>query len=491
MLACLVVVSSFVLAPLNYARAASHANGTNIVSNGTVYMVVNGQKRAYTSAGAFLSYGFNSWGTVQQASAEDIALPEGNFIPPRDGKIVCSDRSPDKGTCYLITNSKRSAFVSSAVFGQLGFSFSKALYGDVSFLEKDSDISNSSDQHKAGVLINKNGTIYLVSSKGLIGIPNPDVLLTWGYSFADAVKANSSDYSLSESSVMTARVAGQLNPANVTPLSTLAESVLIKSYIEAYPALPTEEINSPEDVEAILLLDAALESDATFDDLYPYLSSNTLAVFEKVPALKQLMRDEVHRLAFNEIADVDVQILLGGTIAKVIVDYSQQFTDYEETMTIVFVKENGLWKVDMIGTLKIMFDEFHENNPNDQWITGSGSTNLSIIEMFYGNEEVQLNDSEEEFYAVLKNKGKTTIHNYLIALDINGTNVYFSSVIEKLRPGDEIIIAIPIASFWDKNIIREPGTYRTDFAVGFGEDTSDLDRDTEDNSFYMETEFIN
>jgi hypothetical protein len=213
---------------INPALAATHSAGTNVSHNGTVYMITdNGQRRPYTSAGAFLSYGFNSWANVSPASAEDLALPEGSFIPPRDGKIVCSDRGSDKGTCYLITNGKRAAFVSAQVFKDLGFSFAKSVSGDVSFLTADSNISTSSEQHRAGVLINKNGTIYLVVSGGLMGIPSMDVLATWGYSTADTVPANNSDNSLAQTSVISARQGAKLSPAEAT--SSADEDIIIKS----------------------------------------------------------------------------------------------------------------------------------------------------------------------------------------------------------------------------------------------------------------------
>ena len=92
------------LAPLA-AHAAVHAAGTNVsASDGTIFMIsTDGTRRPYTSAGAFLSYGFNSFASTVTASAEDLALPVGSFIPPQDGSIMCSDRGSDKGTCYLIT----------------------------------------------------------------------------------------------------------------------------------------------------------------------------------------------------------------------------------------------------------------------------------------------------------------------------------------------------------------------------------------------------
>lgn len=188
--------------------------GTNISSNGTVYMITpDNQRRAYTSAGAFLSYGFNSWTEVLPASSNDLSLPvASSFIPPRDGKIVCSDRGSDKGTCYLITNSQKAAFTSAAVFKALGFNFTNSLSGDVSFLPSTSNINSSSEAHRTGVLINKNGTVYLVGNSGLLGIPSMDTLNSWGYSLTDIVKANTADSAEVQTGVMTTHQAGLLSP---------------------------------------------------------------------------------------------------------------------------------------------------------------------------------------------------------------------------------------------------------------------------------------
>src|ERR1700681_4659982 len=74
-------------------HAAAHAAGTNVLSSdGTVWMIMpDGPRRANTPAGAFLTYGFNSFSQVVPANADDLALTPGSFIPPQDGSIVCSD----------------------------------------------------------------------------------------------------------------------------------------------------------------------------------------------------------------------------------------------------------------------------------------------------------------------------------------------------------------------------------------------------------------
>ncbi len=188
--------------------------GTNILTtDGTISMITaDGTRRPYTSAGAFLSYGFNSFTTVVKANAADVALPQGSFIPPRDGKIVCADKGADKGTCYLITNGKKAAFTSATIFKNLGFSFTNSLVGDVSFLPSAPLINSDSVQHLPGVLVNKGGVIYLVGTSGLLGIPSMGVLNSWGYALTDTVKANTADSSLSQSGLVSSRASGLLSP---------------------------------------------------------------------------------------------------------------------------------------------------------------------------------------------------------------------------------------------------------------------------------------
>lgn len=197
------------------ALAAPHAEGTNVNKGGTVGMIIGGQFRPYTSAGAFLSYGFNSWSGVVEANADDNALPVGSFIPPQDGKIICSDRGSDKGTCYLITGAQKAGFTSAAVFTGLGFSFSRAMYGDVSWMTSTSNIDNTTAAHRPGVLVNNNGTVQLVGNNGLLGIPDLATFNSWGYSFNDVVPANAADKAMSQTGVMAARVVGQLSPTSL------------------------------------------------------------------------------------------------------------------------------------------------------------------------------------------------------------------------------------------------------------------------------------
>ncbi len=198
------------------ASAAVHAVGQNVLSSdGTVWMITpQNTRRAYTSGGAFLSYGFNSFANVVAASPEDLSLPvdPAGFIPPQDGSIICSDRGTDKGTCYLITAGMKAGFTSAAVFTGRGFKFSSGQNGDVSFLGSTSNIGDTTSANRSGVLVNKSGTVYLVGPTGLLGIPDITTFNGWGYSFAKVVPANAADAAMSVTGVMATRMAGQLSP---------------------------------------------------------------------------------------------------------------------------------------------------------------------------------------------------------------------------------------------------------------------------------------
>ncbi len=278
--------SAMLLAAVPFvASAAAHAAGTNVVSNGTVYFVnTSGQKQPYTSAGAFLSYGFNTWADVVAASAEDLALPTGSFVPPSDGSLI-----NDKGTVYLMVNGMPSGFTTEPNFLGLGYSYKNVLAGDVSFLAKGSNIGTTAMSHPVGTLVNDKGTVYLMTASGKMGIPSLSVFNSWGYSFAKVVPANSYDSAIAMSSgVMNARVAGQLNPTgstvNIPPvsgnLSVSAASdmpvarTLVKG--EAVSDLAHFTFYGTGTVTAVTLKRYGVSADATLNNVYLFDGSTRL-----------------------------------------------------------------------------------------------------------------------------------------------------------------------------------------------------------------------
>lgn len=194
---------------------AAHALGTNIKdSSGTVFTITteNGAtvRRPYTSWGAFISYGFNSVGSIVDANSADLTLSVGSFISPQDGSVICSDRGSDKGTCYFITQGQKAGFTSAAVFTGQGFAFKNTQNGDVSFLVTITPISSATARHLPGALVNNKGTYQIVGNTGLLGFPSASVFSSWGYDFAKAVPVNTADTVLVQTGVVSGRIAGQI-----------------------------------------------------------------------------------------------------------------------------------------------------------------------------------------------------------------------------------------------------------------------------------------
>lgn len=208
-----------------HAQAVASTVGTMVSKDGVVYMALETIKRPYTSPASFLSYSFNSWSNVVPSSTEDLVLTTGDFIPPRDGSIVCSDRAEDYGTCYLITDSKKSKFSSVEVLTQLGFSLDKSFKGDVSFMVSAPDITSGEEAHRVGIVINKNNSLYLIGKNGLIGMPTETILNSWGYKTSDALTANAKDLELPYRFSAEARRSNELRPFEpVIPTPLLLEN---------------------------------------------------------------------------------------------------------------------------------------------------------------------------------------------------------------------------------------------------------------------------
>ncbi len=215
---------------ITIAQAANqHAAGTTFRdSKGTVWFISESNcKAAYTSAGAFVSYGYNNWSKVIQGNSSDISLRICNngethdlrgFIAPQNGQIICSDRDSDRGTCYLIVRGLKVGFPSEYVFKRLGFSFDNAPNGDLSWISGDAEynLNNENQPHLPGVLINDNGTIKLIElsengSVNTFGIPDMKTFNSWGYNLNDVVAANSYDRQLSASGqLLNIRRSGQI-----------------------------------------------------------------------------------------------------------------------------------------------------------------------------------------------------------------------------------------------------------------------------------------
>ncbi len=182
--------------------------GTNVKgTDGTVYRITEGGfRRPYTSAGAFLSYKFNSWAGVADINNTELAFPTASFIPPRNGSLI-----NDKGTIYLITDGLRIGFASEPAFLGMGYSYANVSAGDTSFMNSLPPINSAYQKHPNGTLINVDGTLYVMQNGYRVGFPNMSTLDSWGYSLNETVYANSYDREATVNGVLQPRLANQLS----------------------------------------------------------------------------------------------------------------------------------------------------------------------------------------------------------------------------------------------------------------------------------------
>ncbi len=99
------------------ASSQVHGPGTNIVQNGTVYVInFQCQKQVYPTWAIFLSYPGNTQSNIKPANTEDIYLLNGPNIEPNDGAVVL-----DNKVVYLFKGGQKHAFSSPTVFFDLGY----------------------------------------------------------------------------------------------------------------------------------------------------------------------------------------------------------------------------------------------------------------------------------------------------------------------------------------------------------------------------------
>ena len=352
------------LAPLA-AQAAAHAAGTNVLSSdGTIWMVTsNGQRRAYTSAGAFLSYGFNSFASTVTANADDLALPAGSFIPPQDGSLTCSDRGSDKGTCYLVTGGMKAGFTSAAVFTGRGFSFSNSKMADSSWMTSTANINDTTSSNLPGVLVNNNGTVQLMGTTGLLGIPDLATFNSWGYSFKNVVPANAADKAMSQTGVMAARVAGQLSP----------------SFTAAPPCTSNCPPPPPPPPPVGGALSASLASDTAVAASIP-TSTSSGAAFIPFTAINftagsnaaTVTQLKVHRLGLGSDSNLNNLYLFSGNMMLA------QTSSFQSGVAI-FSASNGLFTVGANSTLEITIKGDLASNIGSGLTYGFGLTGASDV----------------------------------------------------------------------------------------------------------------
>lgn len=172
------------------ALAQTHVNGTIIISGGTIYKIENGLKRGFPTVAAFLSHNYQFF-QARPATTDDLILPQGSNMDFADGSLV-----NDNGTVFMVNQGGKRGFTSAAVFTGLGFKFGNVFAGSTANFQLNVPVVSLKAPHPEGTLINDGRTIWQLRVGGRSGIPNLQVLNSYGFTFSRAVKANAFDLQL-------------------------------------------------------------------------------------------------------------------------------------------------------------------------------------------------------------------------------------------------------------------------------------------------------
>jgi hypothetical protein len=314
------VIFLFIFLPKS-VLAVQHKIGTNVKTpEGSISAITkeNGVvvRRSYTSAGAFLSYSFNSWKSVVKASIEDMGLPAGTFISPRDGSIFCSDRGEDKGTCYIISVGEKYGFTSEDIFRKFGYQFRFSVTGDVSWMPLGEHLlSDSNDMHPDGTIIyspDVSPRIYLlVTTSGLYIFPDIKTLKSWGYSIQDAVIANNADKAIPVRGSIIERKEGEINILKTVTYAKMVPSSALEFRIHIPKLQASSTLENINEWASTGLTEKYLKR-AVVD----YSKSNT---YSKVDTLIKLEFNEEGRILFAKITEDNIGKTIGIFVNNVLI----------------------------------------------------------------------------------------------------------------------------------------------------------------------------
>ena len=198
----------------------AHPQGTLINQDGTIFLVVNGQKSGFRNPPEYFSHGFR-FNQAVIASPEDRNLPEGSVQKALDGTLALD--LTDNRTIYMIAQGSKRGFTSAEIFFALGYSFSQAIPIDLSDYPAGEVIQFTSPPpasqaralragqpspyegeggipaHPNGALVldkNDQRTVWWVLQGQRQGFESAEVYYTYGFDFAKIVPANDADMAL-------------------------------------------------------------------------------------------------------------------------------------------------------------------------------------------------------------------------------------------------------------------------------------------------------
>jgi hypothetical protein len=161
---------------------------------------------------------------------------------------------------------------------------------------------------------------------------------------------------------------GSFKAPSVTPstptLTAEQEGELVGEYIVNSPKLPRKTVESREDAKQIAELGLRTKEIDYYKDIKPYLSLKSVELFDQTPLLVKEMDESNDSTDITKYTASNVKVYSGKQYASMKIVLRDNSTKEKDTLKAIFVKENGVWKIDYIQTFKSMFIEMGLLDPN-------------------------------------------------------------------------------------------------------------------------------
>lgn len=175
-------------------NALWHPDGTLVSSNGTVYLVSNGQLRGIPSQSTFYAYGFDFAKVITVSNQEVQQFPQGPLLQPPPSPFLVNDN----GTIYEVTDrGVKRGISSTAVLSGQGFRSSDAVTQSTAGIATDAAFPTYSLPYREGSIlcpIDSSGhncapgsTLYVVSDGKSVPIATASAFASLGYLLSDAI----------------------------------------------------------------------------------------------------------------------------------------------------------------------------------------------------------------------------------------------------------------------------------------------------------------
>ncbi|MDP3994166.1 MAG: hypothetical protein Q8P75_04275 [bacterium] len=184
--------------------AGAHPNGTLILDNGTIYLVVEGKKRGFRNPEEYFSHGYKFAQAVAANDADRSLSDSDEPIEKALDGTLALDKT-DNRTIYMIAGGQKRGFTSAEVFHALGYQFNQAVPIDLGDYPAGDPITGESTTHPNGALLldkNDGRTVWWVLNGQRQGFQSAEVFFTYGFSFGKIVPATDADMALAEGALV-------------------------------------------------------------------------------------------------------------------------------------------------------------------------------------------------------------------------------------------------------------------------------------------------